>query len=105
MSLPPATLFAILAYMTMLCSNVMSHTATTTLLVPVGLAILPEFRKEIALIICFAASTAMLLPVSTPPNAIAFSTGKLEQKDFRIVGSIIGLFGPLLAIAWVLLIS
>jgi len=105
MNLPPVALFAILAYMTMLCSNVMSHTATTTLLVPVGLAILPEFKKEIALIIGFSASTAMLLPVSTPPNAIAFSTGILEQKDFRIVGSIIGLLGPLLIIAWVLLVS
>jgi len=50
-------------------------------------------------------SMAMLLPVSTPPNAIAFSTGLLEQKDFRIVGSIIGVLGPPLIIAWVLLIS
>jgi sodium-dependent dicarboxylate transporter 2/3/5 len=105
MNLPPVALFAILAFMTMLCSNVMSHTATATLLVPVGLAILPAFKKEIALIIGFSSSMAMLLPVSTPPNAIAFSTGLLEQKDFRIVGSIIGVLGPILIIAWVLLIS
>jgi hypothetical protein len=43
-------------------------------------------EKEIALIIAFAASTAMLLPVSTPLNAIAFSTGMLEQKISGLSG-------------------
>jgi sodium-dependent dicarboxylate transporter 2/3/5 len=47
----------------------------------------------------------MFLPVSSPPNAIAFSTGLLEQRDFRIGGIIVGLLGPLLAILWVLLIT
>jgi sodium-dependent dicarboxylate transporter 2/3/5 len=47
----------------------------------------------------------MFLPVSSPPNAIAFSTGLLEQRDFRIGGIIVGLLGPLLAILWVLLVT
>ena len=59
----------------------------------------------LALIIAFAASSAMFLPVSTPPNAMAYSTGLLEQKDFRIGGALVGLLGPVLAILWILLIN
>jgi sodium-dependent dicarboxylate transporter 2/3/5 len=83
----------------------MSNTAASTVMIPLGLAILVGFKTEVALIVALSASTAMFLPVSTPPNAIAYSTGLLEQKDFRIGGILIGLLGPALAILWVLLIS
>jgi solute carrier family 13 (sodium-dependent dicarboxylate transporter), member 2/3/5 len=95
----------VLAYTTMLFSNIMSNTATSTVLIPLGMAILPEHKTEVSLIIGLAASTALLLPVSTPPNAIAYSTGFLEQKDFRIGGVLIGLLGPAVIILWVLLIG
>jgi len=95
----------ILAYATMVFSNIMSNTATSTVLIPLGMAILINLRTEVALIVGLAASTALFLPVSTPPNAIAYSTGLLEQKDFRIGGILIGLLGPGLVILWVLLIS
>ncbi len=83
-----------LAYATMLFSNIMSNTATSTVLIPLGMAILINVKTEVALIIGLAASTALFLPVSTPPNAIAYSTGLLEQKDFRVGGMLIGLVGP-----------
>jgi len=95
----------ILAYMTMVFSNVMSHTATSTILVPLGIAILTGFESQIAIIIGLAASTALILPVSTPPNAIAYSTGFLKISDFRIGGLVVGLLGPLLAVLWVLLVA
>jgi len=95
----------ILAYMTMAFSNVMSNTATSTVLIPLGIAILIGFETQIAIIIGLAASTALLLPVSTPPNAIAYSTGLLKISDFRTGGFVVGLLGPLLAILWVLLMT
>jgi solute carrier family 13 (sodium-dependent dicarboxylate transporter), member 2/3/5 len=98
-------LMFVFAFLTMLVSNIMSNTAASTVMIPLGMAILVGFEKEIALIIAFSASTAMFLPVSSPPNAIAYSTGVLEQKDFRIGGLLIGLLGPVLAILWVLLIT
>lgn len=98
-------LIFILAYMTMAFSNVMSHTATSTVLVPLGIAILTGFETQIAIIVGLVSSTALLLPVSTPPNAIAYSTGMLKISDFRIGGLVVGLLGPLLAILWVLLIA
>jgi sodium-dependent dicarboxylate transporter 2/3/5 len=95
----------IFAFLTMLVSNIMSNTAASTVMIPLGMAILVGFKLEIAMVIALAASSAMFLPVSSPPNAIAFSTGLLEQKDFRFGGILVGVLGPLLAILWVLLIT
>ena len=105
MNLNSIVLIFIFAFLTMLVSNIMSNTAASTVMIPLGMAILVAFKLEVALIIAISASTAMFLPVSTPPNAIVYSTGLLEQKDFRLGGILVGLLGPVLAIVWVLLIS
>jgi len=102
---PHIVLIFILAYMPMVFSNIMSNTATSTVLIPIGIAILPGFEMKIAIIIGLAASTALFLPVSTPPNAIAYSTGFLKISDFRTGGFVVGVLGPLLAILWVLIIA
>jgi sodium-dependent dicarboxylate transporter 2/3/5 len=105
MGLSSIVLIFIFAFLTMLVSNIMSNTAASTVMIPLGMAILVAFKLEVALIIAISASTAMFLPVSTPPNAIVFSTGMVEQKDFRLGGMLVGLLGPLLAVLWVLFIS
>ena len=97
--------FAGLALVTVMLSNVMSNTATVSIVLPVAVALLPGRELEMCLILGLSASCALLLPVSTPPNAIAFSTGKLETKDLRPGGILIGLLGPTLIIAWVLFLS
>jgi solute carrier family 13 (sodium-dependent dicarboxylate transporter), member 2/3/5 len=94
----------LLAYGSMIFANVMSHTATSSVMIPLGMAMLPQFKTEVALIIGLASSTALFLPVSTPANAIAYSTGLMELKDFRVGGILIGLLGPAAIIVWVLLI-
>jgi len=105
LQVPNVVFYLILAYATMLFSNVMSNTATSTVLIPLGMAILPGNSIEASMIVGLSASTALFLPVSTPPNAIAYSTGLIEQKDLRLGGLLVGLLGPALIIAWVLLIG
>ncbi len=102
---PNVAFYLFLAYATMVFSNVMSHTATSTVLIPLGMSILPENASEVCLIIGLSSSTALFLPVSTPPNAIAYSTGFIEQKDFRLGGMLMGFLGPALIILWVLILS
>jgi sodium-dependent dicarboxylate transporter 2/3/5 len=52
-----------------------------------------------------SASCALFLPVSTPPNAIAYSTGLIDQVEFRLGGVSIGVLGPVLISAWVLVMA
>ena len=88
----------IFAYVTMVFSNIMSNTATATILIPLGIYLMPDHAKEIAVVVGLAASTALLLAVSTPPNAIAYSTGLIKQKDFFPGGILVGLLGPVLIV-------
>ena len=39
----------------------------------------------------------MTLPISTPPNALAHSTGFINTKQMAIVGLIVGVVGIVLA--------
>lgn len=105
LQVPHVIFFFLLAYATMIFSNIMSNTATATVLIPLGIAILPDYSVEVCMIIGLSASTALFLPVSTPPNAIAYSTGLIEQKDLRLGGSLIGLLGPAIIVLWVMLLS
>ncbi|MFC0322256.1 SLC13 family permease [Gallibacterium melopsittaci] len=100
------TLLILFAFITVVLSNFMSNTAATTILIPVGLSLLKVFSADVSpavlpLVIGLSASCALFLPVSTPPNAIAFSTGLIRQSEFRLGGIVIGLLGPALSIVWV----
>ena len=98
-------LICIFAYFTMLVSNVMSGTAASSVLIPMGIVILINFEIEVALIMALSASAALFLPVSSPANATAYSTGLLDQRDFKPMGLLMGILCPLLAIIWVLFVA
>jgi sodium-dependent dicarboxylate transporter 2/3/5 len=72
-------------------------------MVPLGLHVGTQYGGAAALIIplAMAASSAMCLPISTPPNAIAFSMERVRSRDFLVGGLIAGVIGPLLSIGWV----
>ncbi len=92
---------------TVILSNFMSNTAATTILIPVGISLMSITEDIDPIILPFviglSASCALLLPVSTPPNAIAYSTGLIKQSEFRIGGFFVGLVGPILIITFTLL--
>lgn len=95
----------IFAVVGVLLSNVMSNTAASSILVPLGISLAGIFGISGPIIIAVSCSCALLLPVSTPSNAIAYSTGLIEQKEFRKGGLFFILVGPLVAIAVVTLWS
>ena len=81
-------------------ANFLSHTSAANLLLPILATVatavdLRAFGGSAALLIGLAISTsvAMILPISTPPNAIASSTGLVETKDMAKMGVIMGLVG------------
>jgi sodium-dependent dicarboxylate transporter 2/3/5 len=99
--IPAIPMIIVICFATMLMSNVMSNTAASTIIVPLAIILLPKNAEIAAVAIGLSASTALFLPVSTPPNALAYATGLLEQKDFRVTGILIGLLGPILILSWV----
>jgi sodium-dependent dicarboxylate transporter 2/3/5 len=100
-------LYLIFGIITVVLSNIMSNTATATIMIPISISLVQMNQlgspEVMVFIIGLSASCALLLPVSTPPNAIAYSTGMLEQKEFRFGGILLGLLGPILIILFVLL--
>jgi len=100
----PILFILILSYLAMIFSNVGSSTAACMLLIPLGMSVLPNWKMELAISIGLSSACSVLLPASTPPNVIVYSTGLLKLKDFRIGGLIVGICGPLLVLLWALLL-
>jgi len=98
-------LVVVFSLLTIILSNFMSNTATTTILIPIAIILVSSNTVILPLVIGLSASAALFLPISTPPNAIAFSTGELEQKDFRFGGLVAGIIGPIIIIGMVLLLK
>ncbi len=64
-----------------LMTTFMSNTATANLLVPVAVGLTGAPTKPLLMVIAYACSCTMILPVSTPPNAIAFGSGAITTRD------------------------
>ena len=97
-----------------ICANIISHTATANLLIPVMTAVaigmgeaLEPLGGAFTLLMCvtLASSLGMILPISTPPNAIAYSTGLVSTKDMQITGIIMGIVGLVLGFVTLILVG
>ena len=86
-------------------SNFISNSATAALLMPIlavvcsamGDKLAPIGGTAIVLIgVAIASSSAMVLPISTPPNALAFATNLVKQKDMAKIGLIVGIISMVL---------
>ena len=57
------------------------------------------------LAVTFSASLGMSLPVSTPPNALAYASGHIKNTQMLKVGVIIGAIGLLVTFAMLFLLN
>jgi sodium-dependent dicarboxylate transporter 2/3/5 len=99
-----AGLALMLTFTIAILSNLMSNTAATNILVPIAIAASAGYEQQTVVSLALGASAAMCLPISTPPNAIAYGTGRLEARDLFQVGIFIGLLAPIVVTAWCLLV-
>ena len=114
--MPVLLVFLIAGLVCYFLSNFISNSATAALLIPILIVIAEGMADPAAAnnasflalggtyamitFIAVCASIAMLFPISTPPNAIAASTGLVETKDMAKIGIIIGLIGFVLGFFW-----
>lgn len=94
--------FAVVA---LFMSNFLSNTVTAALLIPLAISMATSGVFEgmfglmmVGLVIAVSCSFAMVLPISTPPNAIAQSTGLIETRHMALAGLIVGIVGIVLVI-------
>ena len=97
-----------------LLSNFISNSATAALLMPILAMVCGAMGDKLAPIggtptiligVAIAASSAMILPISTPPNALAFATGYVKQNDMAKIGIIMGVISMLLGFGLVYLMG
>lgn len=93
-------LLSVFGAVSLIMSNFLSNTVTAALLIPLAISIAtsgviegPEGIMLIGLVVALGCSFAMVLPISTPPNAIAVSTGMIETKHMIPAGLIVGITG------------
>lgn len=95
-------------------SNFISNTATAALLIPILSVVCSGMGDKLNIIggdptilvgIAVAASAAMSLPISTPPNAIAYSTGLINQKDMAKTGITVGVITLALGFSMLIVIG
>ncbi|MBO5252211.1 MAG: SLC13/DASS family transporter [Bacteroidaceae bacterium] len=95
-------------------ANFISHTATAALLIPIlavaGMSMsenLAPLGGVLTLLIGVAigSSLGMVLPISTPPNALAHAPGMIEQKDMARIGLIMGVVGLILGYSMLIVLG
>lgn len=97
------TLLIVFGAVAVIMSNFLSNTVTATLLIPLAISLATSGVAGdgfdliiLSVVIGISASMAMMLPISTPPNAIAMSTGVLETDSMVKAGAAMGIIGLLL---------
>lgn len=94
--------------MAVLVSEVTSNTASASLVVPVVLALAQAAGVDPvkpALAATVGCSFGFMLPVSTPPNALVYGTGRVRIGEMIARGAVLDVFGTLLVAAWVTLLG
>jgi sodium-dependent dicarboxylate transporter 2/3/5 len=95
-------------------SNFISNSATAALLMPILAVVCGAMGDKLAPIggtgtvligVAIAASSAMILPISTPPNALAFATGYVKQSEMSKIGVIMGVISMVLGFGLVYLMG
>ena len=78
-------------------SNFISNTATAALMIPILTVVCEGMGDKLSVI--------GGLPISTPPNAIAYSTGLIDQKDMAKTGVIVGFLTLIIGFALLIVVG
>lgn len=97
----PWMLMGVLAMLSILLAEAMSPSAVVAIIVPIGMTVADRFSldpKVVVYAVASASGLAYALPMSTPPVALAYSSGYLRMKEVLIPGII------MIVVSWIALI-
>ncbi|MDN5217320.1 DASS family sodium-coupled anion symporter [Fulvivirgaceae bacterium BMA12] len=87
-------LVLIFTTITLLMTEIMSNVALIVIFIPVVIAICQGFGYDPLLSVIpatLSASYAFMMPVSTPPNAIVFSSGYIKIREMMVIGVLLNI--------------
>jgi len=101
---PAAVIMLVLAVVIVFSGELTSNTAAATAMMPVlaglcaarGLDVLPVF-----MVATLAGSCGFMLPVATPPNAIAYGTGVIPMRRMIRAGLVVNFIGITVVVGYV----
>lgn len=101
--LPPVVVLMMLAVVTIFLTEGISNAAAVAVVLPIALS-LAEFEgigsgKLTVFAVALPAGLAFCLPMGSPPNAIAYSSGHFRLRDIIVLGLVLKLFGLALILA------
>lgn len=85
----PLIFILVITLIVLLMTEVMSNVALVTILIPVIIGVANGININPLLLIIpatLSSSCAFMMPISTPPNAIVFSSGHISMKDMMKAG-------------------
>jgi sodium-dependent dicarboxylate transporter 2/3/5 len=90
----PWTAVAIISALSLVLTEAMSNSAVVAMMMPVTIGVAQDFGmapRVMALVVAVPAGLAFALPIGTPANAIAYSSGYIEIRDMLVPGGILAL--------------
>ncbi|MDD2906743.1 MAG: DASS family sodium-coupled anion symporter [Sulfurimonas sp.] len=100
-SLPPLLLLLGVATLITFATEITSNTALVSVMLPVLYAVAEQTGINTTLFMMVAtlcASYAFMLPIATPPNAIAMSSGAVDMKSMMRYGFVLNIIGIFLIV-------
>jgi sodium-dependent dicarboxylate transporter 2/3/5 len=94
----PLIFILVITLIVLLMTEVMSNVALVTILIPVIIGVANGININPLLLIIpatLSSSCAFMMPISTPPNAIVFSSGHISMKDMMKAGTWLNLIAVL----------
>ena len=101
-TMPMVIFLLIIATMVTFTTEITSNTALISIMLPILYKVSEQTGIDATLIIMVAticASYAFMLPIATPPNAIAMSSGVVSVKTMAAYGIVFNILGILLIVA------
>jgi sodium-dependent dicarboxylate transporter 2/3/5 len=100
---PPWVLIVVITVVACFATEIASNTALTATMMPVLAALATATSApmdRLAVTAAIAASFAFMLPVGTPPNAMAYATGEVTVGQMARTGFLLNIIGILVVIAF-----
>lgn len=98
-SLSPLYLLGLFCLIALVMSLFISNTATANIILPIAMGFSVLDKGIMAMAIALTCSFALAFPISTPPNAMAYSTGEISTWDLVKSGGVVSILA-LALILW-----